>query len=201
MVLLLCRRKGNWGTVGKFYTQVLWGLDLGFRTPRLVGPHVSCLLNPETSDTFRSCVFEDVAAPRVVPPCCLTTIKPTERPGKAQGREPSGPVLALPPYVRQGNRPGGVSPKEITSDPPRQRMCSAPFMEHGCHGHSSVTTFLGEQGLGEGVIIKSDLVKIQNPLVICKKSYCMEKLLDPGPILYNSLRSVLLIFLTSHPKR
>lgn len=56
-------------------------------------------------------------------------------------------------------------------------------------------------GLGEGVIIKSDLVKIQNPLVICKKSYCMEKLLDPGPILYNSLRSVLLIFLTSHPKR
>lgn len=68
---------------------------------------------------------------------------------------------------------------------------------------ASIATHLlpSSWGLGEGVIIKSDLLKIQNPLVICKKSYCMEKLLDPGPILYNSLRSVLLIFLTSHPKK
>ena len=62
-----------------------------------------------------------------------------------------------------------------------------------------VTIFLGEQGWGERVIRKSGLVKIQNPLIICKISCCMEKLLDPGHILYNSLRSVLFIFLTPHP--
>ena len=196
------QKEGKLGWCG----QILYPGSLGLRS-RIQSTQAGgfpCILSAQPwdlTDTFRSCVFEDVAAPWVAPPCCLTTIKPTECPGKAQGREAPGPVLALPPDVRQGTRPGGVSPKERTSDPPRQRVCSAPFVEHECHGHSSVTIFLGERGLGEGVIIKSDLVKIQNPLVICKKTYCMEKLLDPGPILYNSLRSVLWIFLTSHPKR
>lgn len=52
---------------------------------------------------------------------------------------------------------------------------------------------------GERVIVQNGLVEIQNPLAICKKS-CCRKLLDPGPILCSSGRSVLFNLLARNPK-